>query len=302
MSTRLTFNCLLRQYTREKPLSSATIKTYKDVVSLFLNDTGYRFLDDPTFDELLEWRLRIIERTSDITWNNYLRHMRALWKFAIQKQYVPEDNPFKRLHWGKYRSNKTKTITSKEFNTILNFLSDEQCMLYPGWFWKTVVQFMYYTGVRRKQLVTLTWQDIDFIDKTVRLSAEGEKTDFERLLPIENTLILELRKYQHNLMLHSPLACKSNAQLFNITTVYSRYSGRQMTEFQLSGFFKRLGKHVGFPISAHRLRHTMATEIAKSGKIKPLQQILGHADIRTTMNFYVHPDMDELRSLIQGLG
>lgn len=46
----------------------------------------------------------------------------------------------------------------------------------------------------------------------------------------------------------------------------------------------------------------MATEIAKSGQIKPLQQVLGHTDIRTMMNFYVHPDMDQLRSLIQGLG
>jgi len=302
LNTQLTFTFLLKQYFKEKPLSSATKKTYQGVVSLFLTDTGYHYLSDITFESLLDWRLKIIERSSDITWNNYLRHMRALWKFAIQKQYVPEDDPFKKLYWGKYKSNKTKTITSREFKTILTFLSDEQCITSPGCFWKTVVQFMYYTGVRRKQLVTLKWKDIDFANRTVHLSAEGEKTDIERLLPIENTLIIELNKYQNYLRLNSPLAFKPNAQLFNVTVVNAGYSGNKMNEDQLSGFFKRLGKHVGFPISAHRLRHTMATEIAKSGQIKPLQQILGHTDIRTTMNFYVHPDMDQLRSLIQGLG
>jgi len=46
----------------------------------------------------------------------------------------------------------------------------------------------------------------------------------------------------------------------------------------------------------------MATEIAKTGKIKPLQRILGHTDISTTMNFYVHPDIDELRKAADCLG
>jgi hypothetical protein len=45
----------------------------------------------------------------------------------------------------------------------------------------------------------------------------------------------------------------------------------------------------------------MATEIAKSGKIKPLQLILGHSDVRTTLVSYVHPDMNELRNAMSGL-
>lgn len=60
-----------------------------------------------------------------------------------------------------------------------------------------------------------------------------------------------------------------------------------MTASQLSGFFRRLTKQVGFPVSAHMFRHTMATEIAKSGQIKELQEILGHSDVRTTLTSYV---------------
>ena len=301
MNRITTFDDLLNQYIREKPLSSATIVTYKSVVSLFSTDTGILDLDKVHYEKLLNWRLTIIERSSDITWNNYLRHMRALWKFAIRKKAVPDIDYFLELQWGKYNSSKTKTITKKQLQKILFFLSDPECNIEPCWFWKYVVQFMYFTGVRRLQLVSIKWKDINFVDKTIYLSAKGEKTDISRFIPIGLTLENRLISYRNRLIKDYPLAFKPEAQLFNVTLLNPRYTGNEMKETQLSGFFKRLGKKIGYPISPHRLRHTMATEIAKTGQIKPLQQILGHTDIGTTMNFYVHPDMDQLRSVVNTL-
>ena len=296
-----TFDELLNQYIIEKPLSSATIVTYKGIVKIFSNDTGIQCLDKINYEKLLNWRLTIIQRSSDITWNNYLRHMRALWKFAIRKKAVPDADHFLELHWGKYNSSKTKTITNLQLKKILYLLSDPECNIEPCWFWKYVVQFMYLTGVRRLQLVSIKWKDINFTDKTIYLSANGEKTDISRTIPMGTNLEQGLTSYRNRLIKDYPLAFKPEAQLFNVTLFNSRYTGKQMNETQLSGFFKRLGKKIGFPISSHRLRHTMATEIAKTGQIKPLQQILGHTDIGTTMNFYVHPDMDQLRSVMNTL-
>ncbi|MBL7001100.1 MAG: tyrosine-type recombinase/integrase, partial [Gammaproteobacteria bacterium] len=100
---------------------------------------------------------------------------------------------------------------------------------------------------------------------------------------------------------HYPKAFSPNSQLFNVTLFYDRYKGEEMSEEQVSGFFRRLSKGLEFNISPHMLRHTMATEMAKTGQIKTLQQILGHSDISTTMNFYVHPDINQLRSLVNTL-
>ena len=45
------------------------------------------------------------------------------------------------------------------------------------------------------------------------------------------------------------------------------------------------------------LRHTFATRCLENGmNVKTLQRILGHADIRTTMNTYCHVTDDELYS------
>jgi integrase len=53
-------------------------------------------------------------------------------------------------------------------------------------------------------------------------------------------------------------------------------------------------------ISAHRFRHTFASQLAKQGRIKELQQVLGHADVRTTLG-YVEPDMKSMSELMSGL-
>ncbi len=292
---------LVDRYIREKPLSPATVKNYRSVVSRFVDDTGIKYLDQISFEPLLDWRLSVIERSSDITWNNYLRHMRALWKFAVDKQFVADVDHFRELNWGKYKTNKIKTITTKQLKCIIAILSDPDCGLEPCWFWQTVIRFMYFTGIRRKQLVTLNWADIDFTNNLVHLSAEGEKTDIARPLPLQDNLILSLKKYRQILLKNYSGAYKPEAQLFNVTLLNTKYRNRRMSEEQVSGFFKRLSKRAGFNVSAHMLRHTMATEIAKTGRVKTLQQILGHTDIRTTLDFYVHPDLNELQNLLNGL-
>lgn len=45
--------------------------------------------------------------------------------------------------------------------------------------------------------------------------------------------------------------------------------------------------------SCHNLRHTFATRLCESGiNIKVIQDVLGHADVQTTMNIYVDVTKD----------
>jgi len=82
-----------------------------------------------------------------------------------------------------------------------------------------------------------------------------------------------------------------------------KFSGFGLTKHQVEGFFKKLSKLSGERISAHRLRHTMATLMAQSGDnpdLKSLQYILGHTDIRTTME-YIEPQKEHLEKFINQL-
>ena len=49
------------------------------------------------------------------------------------------------------------------------------------------------------------------------------------------------------------------------------------------------------------MRHTFCTRLCENGtNIKLIQQIMGHADIRTTMDIYAEVTRDKTHSVFQG--
>ncbi len=52
----------------------------------------------------------------------------------------------------------------------------------------------------------------------------------------------------------------------------------------------------------HVLRHTFATNCVESGMdVKSLSELLGHSDVKITLNRYVHPSLEMKRSQLESL-
>jgi len=66
-------------------------------------------------------------------------------------------------------------------------------------------------------------------------------------------------------------------------------------------FYKNLMRYLEIPeIKFHGLRHSFATRCIESNcDYKTVSVLLGHSNISTTLNLYVHPNMEQKKKAIE---
>jgi integrase len=310
-----TMRDLLDQYLRDNLLRPASIRAYRNVTLQLIKDRAAPRDDlglaEVTHDLLIAWRAQILERARPTTWNYYRRHLRALLNHALTKDWLAE-SPLRQVKSAPVGAPERRAVPQESLTRLLAELNDDYGQpysmgntLYPRWFWRIVVLTLYYTGMRRRQLVSLRWRDIDFDKAEILLRYEGSKTRRQWEIPISEGLMPELLKLRERTCKHRGLVDSTKLvddQVFNVTLFYKRYRGTRMTSDQLTGFFRRLGEISTVPVSAHRMRHTVATELTRGDRpdVQAVAALLGHTDIRTTLR-YVHTDTAQMRRLLTGL-
>lgn len=299
--SHISFDSLAEQYIYERTLATATASRLRALLRLFQRDNGVQFIHEIQRDMLLLWRDRVIARASATTWNTYLRHLRALGNFAVENRWIAS-NPFRVVRQVPCLQHRRKTISTDTMRDTLRVLDVYPTALPPAWFWRAVIRTLAYTGMRRRQLISLRWADIDTERHTILLRAEGSKTRREWEIPMHLELredLLRLRAETARVRSDHHLA---SAQIFNVCLFNPRYAGAEMTDEQVTRALRRLQRHVGenVRLSPHRFRHSLATTLSRLGDIKTLQNLLGHQDVRTTLG-YIETSLDDMRALVARL-
>ncbi|WP_172600394.1 tyrosine-type recombinase/integrase [Sulfurivermis fontis] len=290
---------LLQSYLLENLVRPATARTYEQAVRRWTEETGMSCIEAITRDDVLKWRNDILSRARPETWNKYRRHLRALFNYAVSRGWLGT-NIFSAVPPARAGTRLKKTVDVDVVRKALVFLDDEDESLRPGWFWAMVVRAIYFTGVRRRQIVELRWGDVNLDAGTWRIRAETCKTHREWFLPLVPQVVEDLTELYRRTCERLKGKPGKHYQVYNVSLFYPRYKGPELKEDQIGGFFHRLSEALEEPITSHRLRHTMATMLAVHGDIRTLQEILGHTNLSTTM-VYVHPDVERMRSLMARL-
>ena len=163
------------------------------------------------------------------------------------------------------------------------------------------------TGLRRSELVGLKWEDIDENTSTISIkrgavyTAESgiyvstpKTANSIRTVPLIPQMLRLLYVYRRQVQREHPSTALWNAYIFHSAKdVFMPRDPNSVTRR-----VKRFMRNNGLPdLSPHDLRHSCATLLLKQGAdIKSVQQILGHADASTTLNFYVRSDMEQMKS------
>ncbi|HHF4335537.1 tyrosine-type recombinase/integrase [Haemophilus influenzae] len=249
---------------------------------------------------LLKWRNNVINtKVKPVTWNSYIRHLKSIYKFGIEQHLLDyKENPCNKLFLRTGKA-KRKILTESQLAKLDFFLQYEASLpevLTPQWFIQALVNTFRFTAIRRAQLLRLKIEDVDLCRKVIHISAEINKNHeyhcvpiSDRLFPSLEKLIAELRKRRQCF----------NSQLFNINLFrQTRYEGQIMTEYQVSHLFRAISRQVGFQVSPHRFRHTVATNLMKNPEnLYVAKQLLGHKDVRVTLT-YIETDVEMLREKV----
>ena len=146
-------------------------------------------------------------------------------------------------------------------------------------------------GLRRGEICGLRWSDIDLRGRMFHVSNQRVRLDDgrivdqppktesgDRFVPLPDGLLRILRG------------------AYRLGDGYVE----PLTPGALDAAHRRTVRRLGLPrLTLHGLRHTMATQALRNGaSMRALQQVLGHADYRTTAMIYAHPDFAMLRRAV----
>lgn len=140
---------------------------------------------------------------------------------------------------------------------------------------RIVLTLIYSAGLRGQEVINLKISDVDFERKTIHIRQSKYKKD--RIVPLAESMAVGLNKY---LRAENP-----HIWLFNGKEPDGRYSVRGLSWVMRENLKKT---SIIKDVNLHSLRHSYATHLLEQGvNIVTLKELLGHADITTTM-IYLH--------------
>ena len=173
---------------------------------------------------------------------------------------------------------------------------------------QTAAMLMLYAGLRRGELFALTWNDIDLAERTITINKSAEIVGNVTSVKNQTKTAAGMRVVYFPQRLADYLQQVKRTSLLVLTTE----AGKPVTKSAFSSlwysymlelnakygvdphFNKYNRKGVIFTIdtfTAHQLRHTFASMCYKAGiDVLTAKELLGHADIKTTLQVYTHLD------------
>lgn len=277
--TCILFSVFAEKWLNEYAKNKVTDKTY-DLYEKYLDNyildffDGYRLVDITAYD--LTRFFNTLSHLTTSTIKKYRAFLSIMFNTAIKWDFI-NVNPLLKADLPKGQPSKTKKyfLSSEEAKKMLSCLETEPLK------YRVIINIALKCGLRRSEILGLTWNNIDFDNKTITI----DKTLSYRLghgMRISDTKNYSSKRTIHvsddvlELIKQLP---KTQDLLFGIINIDA-----------VSRWFKRFLKRYNLPdMRFHDLRHSNATILlANNIDITTVSKRLGHSQVSTTLNIYSH--------------
>ena len=328
----LTVNDVYQNWVQlKKGLKANTFKNYQYMYEQFVKDDfgQKRIYNLKRSDVRRFYNSLADERGLKVTTiDNIHTVLHQVLDLAVEDEYIlknPADQALKELrqsHWDD--PNLRKALTLDEQLLLMRFLSRNT--KYHRWW--PLVTIMIEGGLRVGEVTGLRWEDVNLDAGTISInhtlvyfSKEKGRLDFavntpktlagQRVIPMTQNMkkaFLQEKEFQK----FNDIRCQVTIDGYT-DFIFVNMVGNVQHHTAINKVLKRIIKACNVWVqkqldegkitedeavflpdfSCHSLRHTCATRLCEAGiNIKVIQDMLGHADIETTMNIYVEATKD----------
>ncbi len=209
-----------------------------------------------------------------------LSSVRSFYRYLLREGAV-ESNPAIAVPAPKTPRRLPQTLDADQLARLLEIPPSDPLAIRD----RALMELLYSSGLRLAELIALDRGDLDLDDATVRVTGKGAKT---RIVPVGRQARAALRAW---LEVRGRIARPVADDALFLGRAGRRLGPRAVQQ-RLLVWARRAG--LDARVHPHRLRHSFASHLLESsGDLRAVQELLGHADIRTTQ-IYTHVDFQHL--------
>lgn len=270
----------------DKSFSQNTISTYLSCLDTFFKycNTNNLEVSEVDYTDLINY-LEYVKKTLNYkskTLNLHIASIKCLFTYLINDNYI-DYNPTKLLKSPKIEKKLPEYLNNEDVDLIINSIDSSNNL---GKRNLLLFMLLYDTGIRVSELLSIKLNNIDYLNKTIKILGKGNK---ERIVFFTNFTLNILNEYIYNV--HIKFENRSNF-------LFSNKNGIVISRNEVYNIIVRLCKNANINkrVSPHTLRHTFATHMLQNdADILSVKTILGHSKISTTQ-IYTHLNKKDLKN------
>ena len=224
-------------------------------------------LSDLTTEMLLLWRQWVLVRNAPTSFNKHRRHLRALLKFAVADGLIAR-SPLDAVSSAPVAKRRPKTVSASWYREAVALLQRERLAgMNPTWFWRLAISVLHFSACRRRQLIELRWKHVLWARGGLLLASEGSKSRKEWEVPLPRWLMTELHELRwRHIEAQGGDVDIGAQQVFRLPLYTGRHQCTEMRDAHVAAAVQALGRHLGYQLSPHRIRHTSATKMLEGSR------------------------------------
>jgi integrase/recombinase XerD len=225
-------------------------------------------------------------RLSPTTVGIRLKTLRTMFRFLAGETMI-DTNPTANLKAPKMDVEDDEVMTEEQFRILIDATNVDT---YCGFRDRTLMYTLADGGFRINEAVNLKTEFIDFARRCVDLPAYMNKNRRPRIIPLSHEVIRMLLE-----LITENKTCFGEVEYVFLSN-YGEVLKAEHFRHRLTAYAKRTGLYGNVRTSPHRFRHYFCTNfLLNGGSLFALQQVVAHADIKTTQR-YVKVNDEAIRS------